>query len=71
MPTPYRGRVEIKCLKEKCEIDAVRGNVVPACFICELSMPVIIDLDEKPVGDLRKPKTENVKKEVTETKKED
>lgn len=54
MPTPYRGRAEIKCLSDQCKQDISRRNVGKSCFGCELSEATIIDLDEKPIGIIKK-----------------
>lgn len=54
MSTPYRGRVEIKCMKDRCDLDSLKANIGPECFTCESSEAVMLDLDEKPVGTLKK-----------------
>jgi len=53
MPTPYRGRVEIRCTSERCSQTPLKKNIGPECFNCESSESVMLDLDEKPVGTLK------------------
>lgn len=54
MPTPYRGRAEIKCLSDQCKQDVSRRNVDKSCFGCEMSLATMLDLDEKPLGTIKK-----------------
>lgn len=63
MLTPYRGKVEVRCLSADCTFVNTRENVEKACFGCELSEAVILDLDDKPVGELKKKKKVNLKGE--------
>lgn len=65
MPDTYRGRAEIKCSKAICVIDKARKDVIASCLECEFSEATMIDLEEKPLGALKKKQKAN-KKEVTE-----
>lgn len=72
MPTPYRGRVRIECLREECAIERTKENVGVDCLVCQHSTQAIVDLDGKTVGYLKKPDppepaTEETKSEKPET----
>jgi hypothetical protein len=65
--TPYKGRAEIKCLADQCTQDISRRDVDKDCFACELSETTMIDLDEKPVGIIKKKSKPTMKiQEVTD-----
>jgi hypothetical protein len=56
MPTAYRGRFEIRCMKERCTKDRVRGDVGIDCLGCDNSTHVAVDLESKEIGQLKAPK---------------
>jgi hypothetical protein len=63
MPTPYRSRVEVKCNLETCEVDPVRADVKRECLSCEHSEANLIDLEERPIGEIKKQTKAKGKKE--------
>ena len=54
MPATYKGRAEIRCDRSICIADKSRENVGPDCLPCEASWAVLIDLEAKPLGEIRK-----------------
>jgi len=60
MITPWRGRAIIECTSPKCKIDPVKENVTVDCLDCELSKNTVIDLNEKPIGQLKKKVAKNL-----------
>jgi len=53
MPKTYKGKVEIRCLKEFCKD---HKDVLAACLDCEFSEAIVVDLEDKPVGTIKKTK---------------
>lgn len=68
MPTKYRGRVEITCQSETCKNDAARENVGVDCLECAQSAHAVIDLNNKPIGKLKKKEAEKPAKTTKEVK---
>jgi hypothetical protein len=67
MPTVYRGKAVVKCLKYQCIVDK-RQNVLPSCLDCEFSEAEMVDLEDKQVGAMRPRKQKAVARPTEEEK---
>lgn len=59
MPTSYRGKAVIKCLKYQCIVDK-RQDVMSSCLECEHAEAAIVDLEDKQIGAIKPKKKKAV-----------